>query len=132
MTTKNEREQILALAGKPTPTFRRKGQSDFCTCTEQRYNELAQKPSLFEMRVFYTADQVIAARKPLEEEIERLKTVPMKYRRMEFNAQLQNENDELRQQLAKKDAEIEVLREHFEIQKSLAAQHFDKLGIRFP
>ena len=33
-------------------------------------------------------------------EIERLKTVPMKYRRMAFNAQLQNENDQLRQQLA--------------------------------
>ena len=33
-------------------------------------------------------------------EIERLKTVPMKYRRMAFNAQLQNENAQLRQQLA--------------------------------
>ena len=33
-------------------------------------------------------------------EIARLKTVPMKYRRMAFNAQLQDENEELRQQLA--------------------------------
>ena len=32
-------------------------------------------------------------------EIERLKTVPMKYRRMAFNAQLQDENESLRQQL---------------------------------
>lgn len=33
-------------------------------------------------------------------EIERLKTVPMKYRRMAFNAQLQDENAQLCQQLA--------------------------------
>ena len=32
----------------------------------------------------------------LTAEVERLKTVPMKYRRMEFNAQLQNENVALR------------------------------------
>ena len=42
-------------------------------------------------------------------EIERLKAVPMKYRRMEFNAQLQCENNELRRQLAAKDADIERL-----------------------
>jgi hypothetical protein len=35
----------------------------------------------------------------LEKEVERLKQIPMKYRRMEFNAQLQNENSELRRQL---------------------------------
>lgn len=34
----------------------------------------------------------------LKAENERLKTVPMKYRRMEFNAQLQKENDELKRQ----------------------------------
>ena len=33
-------------------------------------------------------------------EVARLKTVPMKYRRMEFNAQLQKENDQLREQVA--------------------------------
>lgn len=43
-------------------------------------------------------------------EIERLKTVPMKYRRMAFNAQLQDENEQLRQKLAKKDAEIERIK----------------------
>ena len=32
--------------------------------------------------------------KELEQQIARLKTVPMKYRRMEFNAQLQRENTE--------------------------------------
>lgn len=39
-------------------------------------------------------------------EIERLKTVPMMYRRMAFNAQLQDENNELRQQVAEKDEVI--------------------------
>ena len=39
-------------------------------------------------------------------EIERLKTVPMMYRRMAFNAQLQAENNELHQQLAAKDEVI--------------------------
>jgi len=37
----------------------------------------------------------------LRKEVERLKTVPMKYRRMEFNAQLQAENKVLRDALAK-------------------------------
>jgi hypothetical protein len=35
----------------------------------------------------------------LERELEAAKTVPMKYRRMEFNAQLQQENESLRTQL---------------------------------
>ena len=52
----------------------------------------------------FTSDQVAAAilkaTGPLEKEIERLKTVPMKYRRMAFNAQLQDENKELCTQLA--------------------------------
>lgn len=39
-------------------------------------------------------------------EIEQLKRIPMKYRRMAFNAQLQDENNELRKQLSEKDAEI--------------------------
>jgi hypothetical protein len=43
-------------------------------------------------------DAKIAA---LNAENERLKTVPMKYRRMEFNAQLQNENFSLRTELKK-------------------------------
>lgn len=49
-------------------------------------------------------------------EIERLKTVPMKYRRMEFNAQLQRENVDLRLQLA----EVDALRSH---QESVEATH---------
>ena len=46
------------------------------------------------------AAAILKVTKPLEKEIERLKTVPMKYRRMAFNAQLQDENNELRTQLA--------------------------------
>jgi len=50
-------------------------------------------------------------------EVARLKTVPMKYRRMEFNAQLQDEvvklekeNDQLREQIkALRDASSELL-----------------------
>ncbi len=37
--------------------------------------------------------------KELERELEAAKTMPMKYRRMEFNAQLQQENESLRAQL---------------------------------
>ena len=63
----------------------------------------------------YTSDQVAAAilkaTKPLEEEVERLKTVPMKYRRMAFNAQLQDENQELRTKLAAAQEEIKTVTE---------------------
>lgn len=44
-------------------------------------------------------------------EIERLKTVPMKYRRMAFNAQLQDENRELEKQLAASQAREQPLRD---------------------
>lgn len=37
--------------------FRRKGLEDFCTCDEARYEELSNKPHLFETRIFYTAPQ---------------------------------------------------------------------------
>ena len=44
-------------------------------------------------------------------EIERLKTVPMRYRRMAFNAQLQDENAQLSQQLADSQKQVTLLRE---------------------
>lgn len=47
-----------------------------------------------------TIEQLQAKVAELEKENARLKTVPMKYRRMQFNAQLQDENAELRAQLA--------------------------------
>ena len=37
--------------------FRRKGLADFCTCDEARYEELSNKPRLFETRIFYTTPQ---------------------------------------------------------------------------
>jgi hypothetical protein len=40
---------------EPVFAFRRKGLNDFCTCSEHRYNELAQKPNVFEVKKFYTA-----------------------------------------------------------------------------
>ncbi len=44
-------------AGERVYAFRRKGLDDFCTCDEARYEELSNKPHLFETRVFYTAPQ---------------------------------------------------------------------------
>lgn len=44
----------------------------------------------------------------LEAEVARLKTVPMKYRRMEFNAQLQKENEELAAKLKLRDEQEPV------------------------
>ncbi len=44
-------------------------------------------------------DEVVADNAALRKNVERLKTVPMKYRRMEFNAQLQNENAALRERI---------------------------------
>ena len=44
-------------AGESVYAFRRKGLDDFCTCDAARYEELSNKPHLFETRVFYTAPQ---------------------------------------------------------------------------
>ena len=48
-------------------------------------------------------------------EIARLKTVPMKYRRMQFNAELQEEVARLREQVKAQAAVIEKLREAMEL-----------------
>ena len=44
-------------AGERVYAFRRKGLADFCTCDEARYEELSNKPRLFETRIFYTTPQ---------------------------------------------------------------------------
>ena len=54
-------------AVEPVYAFRRKGLADFCTCDEARYEELSNKPHLFETRIFYTAPQPVA-REPLTDE----------------------------------------------------------------
>lgn len=48
----------------------------------------------------YELEKLRAELAKKDAKIERLKIVPMMYRRMAFNAQLQDENNELRQQLA--------------------------------
>lgn len=53
-----------------------------------------------------TIEQLQAKVAELEEENARLRTVPMRYRRMQFNAQLQDENNELRAQLAKAEQRV--------------------------
>ena len=40
---------------EPVYAFRRRGLDDFCTCTKERYEELVDKPNLFEVTTFYTA-----------------------------------------------------------------------------
>jgi len=62
----------LAKQNEPIYAFRRKGLDDFCTCDKRRFDELSQKTTLFEVRVFYhfppTAEQIAneTAWRPIE------------------------------------------------------------------
>jgi len=49
--------EVLAEPVKQEPVyaFRRRGLNDFCTCTKERYEELAGMPNLFEVTTFYAA-----------------------------------------------------------------------------
>lgn len=70
------------------------------------------------------ADRIEELERQLAEkdaEIERLKTVPMKYRRMAFNAQLQNENEELRQQLDTFNSAVEHVTENGKTKRSFSS-----------
>lgn len=86
-------EQILALAGECGIKFKPLPRDLYCEIWSEQ------------LESFYHA-----ACKPLEDKIDQLKTVPMKYRRMAFNAQLQDENAELRQQLASAQVDNDQLR----------------------
>ena len=77
------KDEILVLAGECGIKFKPLPRDLYCEIWSEQ------------LESFYHA-----ARKPLEDKIDQLKTVPMKYRRMAFNVQLQDENAELRQQLA--------------------------------
>jgi hypothetical protein len=70
---------------------------------EQRNRDLHEDVQRFKAHALNEKD----ARMALERELEAAKTAPMKYRRTEFNAQLQQENESLRTQLeaVRKDAE---------------------------
>lgn len=61
-------------AGERVYAFRRKGLADFCTCDEARYEEVSNKPHLFETRIFYTAPMPVA-REPLSDE--QIEALPM-------------------------------------------------------
>lgn len=76
-----------------TPT---REQDDFPVCRVDRRREIRNLEATI-------AEQ--------EAEIERLKAVPMKYRRMQFNAELQDENNALRQQLTTLQSKADA-REH--------------------
>lgn len=52
-----------ATGGEPVYAFRRKGLDDFCTCDKERYEELSDKPNLFETCILYTSPQPV--REPL-------------------------------------------------------------------
>ena len=49
------RQALAQPETEPVYAFRRKGLDEFCTCDKRRYDELAGKPDLFEVTVFYTA-----------------------------------------------------------------------------
>ena len=44
-----------SMKQEPVYAFRRRGLDDFCTCTKERYEELVDKPNLFEVTTFYAA-----------------------------------------------------------------------------
>ncbi len=76
----------------------------------ERSEAAAGKEALVEIRkVIEELASEREANAILTAEVERLKTVPMKYRRMAFNAELQKEIDTLRTQLAEAQAEAERL-----------------------
>ena len=87
--------------------------------------EAGNNQTIFMVRISELLQQLAAK----DVEIERLKTVPMKYRRMAFNAQLQDENESLRQQLAERDAQIVLLRDGLAMAVSIIG-HPDDYGTK--
>ena len=104
LTIKTKYAGLLKEVGEPVAYYYKDHNGHWCFMVKPYCNN----------EPLFTSDQLVAAilkaTKPLEEEVERLKTVPMKYRRMAFNAQLQDENKELRAQLAAVQEEVERLK----------------------
>lgn len=73
-------------------------------------------------------EQLTARVRELEEENARLRTVPMKYRRMAFNAQLQDENNELRAQLVAAQEECEFQRNAHKQAEELMLEQSNQLA----
>ena len=82
---------LLEWAAKDVLAMR----AEIATMKAEKF-EAGNNQTIFMVRISELLQQLAAK----DVEIERLKTVPMKYRRMAFNAQLQDENESLRQQLA--------------------------------
>ena len=55
---------------EPVYAFRRRGLNDFCTCTKERYEELAGMPNLFEVTTFYAAPVQPVKQEPVEWHVE--------------------------------------------------------------
>ena len=86
---------------------------------QDRYDELMRigRHGHYETMFQVVREEIESLRQQLascDAEIERLKTVPMRYRRMAFNAQLQDENAQLSQQLADSQKQVTLLREKFQ------------------
>ena len=56
-----EAEQVQPVKQEPVYAFRRRGLDDFCTCTKERYEELVDKPNLFEVTTFYASPVSVEA-----------------------------------------------------------------------
>ncbi len=67
------RQALAQPETEPVYAFRRKGLDEFCTCDKRRYDELAGKPDLFEVTVFYTApvDAVNMSQERVDETVKR-------------------------------------------------------------
>lgn len=104
-----EREQILALAGEPLYQVCKSDSVSLSAAWIDVDAQTYQDAGLYAeygRRVLYTADQVLAARKDLEQEVERLK-VERDNHQLDINA-------ELRQQLAAAQAREQQLRKLLE------------------
>lgn len=86
--------------------------------------EVADMVDSLEREVFTLREQV----EKLTKEREKLKTVPMKYRRMQFNAELQDEVTQLQKQLAALAEQNEKLRETLTEAKSMVG-HPDNIAV---
>ena len=58
LSHQNDESALRECSDDPIYAFRRKGQFDFCTCSEYRYLECANMPKLFEVAIFFRRQQL--------------------------------------------------------------------------